>query len=195
MKNLSQREENILLLLKKLDFLNRDQLIRLFGLGSIRNANRILGGMKEYLSSYRDGYQTVYYLNAAGRDAVGSEKVRKKGIYSNHCVVRNDFYIFAGRPIEWKNEIKISDGKGSVICDTMFKQQGKWYFLEVDLKQSMANNRKKIASYKGLYDRGLQKDGQVPNIAWLTTTELRRKQLIEASKELPCKVFTQQDIS
>ncbi|MFJ6414992.1 replication-relaxation family protein [Terribacillus saccharophilus] len=194
MKNLSQREENILLLLKKLDFLNRDQLIKLFSLGSVRNANRILGGMKDYLSSYREGYQTIYYLNKEGRDYVDSQKVRKKGNYADHCIARNDFYIFAGRPADWKNEIEVSDGQTTVICDAMFKSKGQGHFLEVDLQQSMAENRKKIASYKTLYERGLSIEGKRPTLIWLTATELRRKQLTQACEGLPFKVFTQQDI-
>jgi Replication-relaxation len=194
MRNLSQREENILLLLKKLDFLNRDQINKLASLGSVRNTNFVLNKMKGYLNSYREGFQTIYYLNKEGREYVDSKTVRKKGNYADHCIARNDFFIYVGRPVEWRNEIEISDGKGKVICDSMFKQKGQWYFLEVDLKQSMAENRKKISSYKGLFERGLQAYGQTPRIAWLTTTELRRKQLTKASEGLPAAVFTQQDI-
>jgi hypothetical protein len=183
-----------LLLLKKLDFLNRDQLIKLFSLGSVRNANRVLGGMKDYLSSYREGYQSIYYLNKEGREYVDSQKVRKKSNNVEHYIARNDFYIFAGRPVDWKNEIEISDGEIKVICDALYKQNGWGYLLEVDLQQSMNENRNKISSYKTLYDRGLIINEKKPMLYWLTTTELRRKQLTQACEGLPFKVFTQQDI-
>ncbi|MEA0565691.1 hypothetical protein [Lysinibacillus irui] len=41
-KQLSNRDEQILLLLKKFDFMTRDQLSRYFNLGKKRNKNRVL---------------------------------------------------------------------------------------------------------------------------------------------------------
>jgi hypothetical protein len=179
--------------LKKLDFLSRDQLRELHQLGQIRNANRILGELSPYLSKYRDEYATVYFLNAKGRDYVGSEKVRKRGMYSQHSVVRNDFYIFSGCPTDWKNEIMITKG---LICDSWYKSEGYYNFLEVDLTQPMKANKAKIEKYRELYaSKALEKKfGYAPVLNWLTTTELRRKQLQDLCKDLPCQVFTTQDI-
>ncbi|WP_409998262.1 replication-relaxation family protein, partial [Escherichia coli] len=73
-------------------------------------------------------------MNKEGREYVDSRKVRKKRNFADHCIARNDFFIFAGRPVQWKNEIEISDGKDKVICDAMFKWKGHWTFLEVDIK-------------------------------------------------------------
>ena len=72
-----QREENILLSLKKLSYLSRSQIQVLHDLGSARNASRILQHMNNYVSSFRDG-ENIYYLNKDGRERVNSKKVLKK---------------------------------------------------------------------------------------------------------------------
>ncbi|WP_371400284.1 replication-relaxation family protein [Priestia megaterium] len=196
-KPLSPRQENILLSLKKLDFLNREQLQRLHGLGEKRNANRILSTLYSYLSRYREEYTTVYYLNAKGREYVMCEKVRKKGNKVNHTLIRNDFYIFSGCPTEWKNEIRLGDGdKISVVCDSWYKSDGYYNILEVDHLQSMKENRTKVMKYLSLYQSGIFEDklGYFPPLTWVTTTELRRKQLQEICKDIPSVVYTTTDI-
>jgi hypothetical protein len=137
--------------LRKLDFLNREQLTRIHRLGSVRNANRILKEMSLYLSSFREEYfSTVYFLNKEGREYVNTEKVRRKNKFVNHYLMRNDFYIYMGCPHEWENEIKISDGTFTIVSDSYFKKDGKYQFLEVDSTQKMNVNKKKIEQYKGL---------------------------------------------
>lgn len=197
LKRLSNREEQILLLLKRFDFLTRDQLNRYFRLGTIRNANRVLGYLSDYLTSIREGHQTIYYLNKNGRAHVGCDKIRKRGGHVHHTVMRNEFWLFYGCPSDWKSEIKVSDGKATVIVDAMFMKTMQHHFLEVDNTQPMKENRIKIARYKALVENGLiaQKLGHFPTVVWLTTTELRRKQLQEACKTLPnVKVYTVTDI-
>ncbi|MEH6941545.1 replication-relaxation family protein [Bacillus sp. JJ722] len=195
-KQLTQRQEAILLSLKKLDFLNRDQLQTIHRLGQVRNANRILKSMNDYLESYRDEYSTIYYLNSAGREYVDSNKVRRKNQFVNHVIMRNYFYIFSGFPSQWNNEMKISDGKYTVICDSYFKGKDTFFFLEVDSMQKMKENRKKIEQYKGLFHNGAiaKHFGHFPPLLWVTTTELRRKQLSELCDGLPFKVYTENDI-
>lgn len=194
---MSQRQEQILLLLKKYDFLTRDQINRYFKLGSIRNTNMILYNLSDYLLNIREGYQSIYYLSKLGREYVDCEKIRKKGGHVNHTIMRNEFWLYYGCPHDWKNEIKVSDGKATVIVDAMFSKSLMHHFLEIDNKQTMKENRTKIARYKELYGNGLitQKLGHFPSIVWMTTTELRRKQLSEACKGLPnTKVYTLSDI-
>lgn len=196
-KQLSQREEQILLLLKKCDFLTRDQLNRYFRLGSIRNTNKALNRLSNYLLSIREGYQSIYYLSKEGRAYVGCEKIRKKGGHVQHTVMRNEFWLFYGCPYDWKSEIKVSDGKATVIVDAMFSKSLQHHFLEIDHTQTMVENRTKISRYKELRDNGLitQKLGHFPTLVWLTTTELRRKQLQEACKSFPgIKVYTFNEI-
>lgn len=194
---MSQREESILLALKRFDYLTRDQINTYFRLGTLRNTNRILGDLSDYLMIMRDGYQSIYYLGKEGRIHVDSKKIVKKNGNVEHAIMRNQFWIYYGCPGDWKNEVKVSDGKTVVICDAMFTQSLRYHFLEVDRTQTMRENRIKIERYKQLHDNGLitQKLGHFPTIIWLTTTELRRKQLQEACKSLPLtKVYTFADI-
>ena len=190
------RSERILLSLKKFDFLTRDQLQRLYRLGSVRNTNRVLSDLSEYLVSFRDGYQSIYYLSKAGKEYVQCQKIRKKGNKALHTVTRNEFWLFYGCPPEWKNEVKVSDGETTVIADALFNKSSQWYFLEVDLTQPMKENRSKIERYKRLYSNGAlaEKLGHFPTLIWLTTTEMRRQQLNELCESIPCIVFTTADI-
>lgn len=185
-----------MLSLKKLDFLNRDQIRKLHRLGKVRNTNRILGELTPYLSKFREEYTTVYYLNREGREYVNCSKIRKKGNKVNHCLARNDFYIYSGCPADWKNEIKIGDSYGHCICDSLFKTEGRYNILEVDLKQSMSENKLKAQKYQGLFERKAieQSLGYFPVVIWLTHSELRRKQLKEISKGFPSLVYTLEDI-
>jgi hypothetical protein len=182
--------------LKKLDYLEREQLQKIHRLGRKRNANRILQQLSPYLSKYREEYSTIYYLNSNGRDYVNSNKIRKKTNFVQHVLMRNDFYIYAGYPAEWKNEMKLSDGETTVICDSWFKSNGKYHILEVDHCQTMKENRNKIEKYRKLFDNGVMKThlGYLPLLIWLTTTELRKKKLIELCKGLPYMVYTIDDI-
>lgn len=192
-RGLSNREESILLLLKKFDFMTRDQLSRYFRLGAKRNTNRVISGLSDYLSHVRDGHSFIYYLNSNGRQLVDCNKVRKKGAHVEHIIMRNEFYLFYGCPSDWRNEVKVSDSKATVICDALFTKSLRYHFLEVDNTQPMSENRAKIKRYKELYDNGrLAKSLQhFPTLVWLTTSEFRRNQLQEACKEFPLtKVYT-----
>ncbi|MHC8516212.1 replication-relaxation family protein [Sporosarcina sp. ITBMC105] len=197
-KQLSDREERILLLLKKFDFMTRDQLNRYFQFGTVRNTNRILSGLSGYLKSTRIGYETIYYLSKAGKSYVDCEKVRKADGQIRHSIMRNDLWLFNDCPLEWKNETRVSDGYTSVIVDAMYTDGwDRRHFLEVDHKQTMKENRNKIKRFKELHVNGLleEKFGHFPTIVWLTTTELRRTQMKEYCAGLPAvMVFTTNDI-
>ncbi len=111
--------------------------------------------------------------------------------------MRNEFWLFSGCPTDWKSEIKVSDGKTNVVVDAMYMRALRYHFLEVDRSQTMKENRTKVSRYKTLADEGLitQKLGHFPTVVWLTTSELRRKQLQEACKALPnTQVYTIADI-
>jgi len=180
--------------LKRFDFLTRDQLSKYFKLGKVRNTNRVLKNLYSYLVSYREGNQSVYYLSKLGREYVECTKVRKKGNHVQHTIMRNEFWLFFKCPKDWKNEIKISNGTNTVVTDSMFTRNGFQYFLEVDNIQKMNVNRDKIKRYKNLMPSLIQQFGYIPTIVWLTTTELRRKQLGEACEGLKCQVYTMDDI-
>lgn len=110
--------------------------------------------------------------------------------------MRNDFYIFTGFPHDWKNEIKFTDNEYTIICDAFYKSKDKYHFLEVDSLQKMKANREKIENYKGLFEnRTLHEHfGYFPKLVWITTSELRKRQLIELCKGLPYAVYTTKDI-
>lgn len=197
-RQLCEREERILLLLKKFDFMTRDQLNRYFKFGTVRNTNRILSGLSGYLKSTRIGYETIYYLSKSGKSYVDCDKIRKADGQIRHAVMRNDVWLFNDCPTKWKNESKVSDGSATVIVDAIFTDAwDRKHFLEVDHKQSMSENRNKIKRYKELFANGLieEKFGHYPTIVWLTTSEHRRKQLKEECEGLPVvMVFTTNDI-
>lgn len=182
--------------LKKLDYLNRDQLNTIHRLGTIRNANRILKNLSPYLTTFREEASNIYFLNKEGREYVNSQKERRKNQFVNHVIMRNDFYIFTGFPHDWKNEIKFTDNEYTIICDAFYKSKDKYHFLEVDSLQKMKANREKIENYKGLFEnRTLHEHfGYFPKLVWITTSELRKRQLIELCKGLPYAVYTTKDI-
>ncbi len=174
--------------------MTRDQLSRYFNLGKKRNTNRVLHNLSEYLSSIRDGYESIYYLNNLGRLYVDCDKVRKKGGHVQHTIMRNEFWLFYKCPRDWTNEVKISDGNTNIIVDGMFSQNGFKHFLEVDNLQTMKQNREKIKRYSLLMESLVKQMGYYPTVVWLTTTELRRKQLEESCGGLKCKVYSINEI-
>lgn len=191
---LSQREEQILLLLKRFDFLTRDQLNQYFQFGTVRNANYVLKKLSDYLMTIREGYQTIYYLNKEGREYVECNKVRKKSSQVQHIIMRNDFWFFCGCPGDWKNEVKISNGDVSVIADAVFTRNGFYHFLEVDRTQPMKENKAKIEHYKRLSESLVRNFNYYPTLIWLTTTNHRRTQLERLCNGLKVKVYTIDDI-
>ena len=191
---LSKREEQILLLLKKFDFLTRDQINLHFKLGTSRNTNYVLRKLSEHLNVIRNGYQSIYYLNKYGREYVDCDKVRKKNSNVQHIVMRNDFWLYLKCPSDWRNEIKISNQETSIVADAVFTLNGFYHFLEVDNLQSMKENREKIKRYKALLESLVKQFGYYPTILWLTTTEHRRKQLEKSCEGLKVKVYTVDDI-
>lgn len=172
--------------------MTRDQLRRLHRLGTVRNANYILSDLQKYLHSFREGDWTVYYLSKAGKAYVDCQKVRKKGNKARHTVYRNELWFHFQCPSSWKGESKIIDPntkKTLLISDASFQNNGKHYLVEVDLTQTMKENREKCQRYKELFEMGFQ-----GVVVWITTTELRRKQLKEACKSFPSIIYTLSDI-
>ncbi len=191
---MSEREEQILLLLQRFDFLTRDQLRRCLDLGTVRNTNRILNGISEYLHCMKDGHTSIYYLSREGRLYVGCEKIRKKGAHVDHTIMRNELWLYMGRPADWENEIAVSNGKVSVVSDATFSKDGFKCIVEVDHLQAMTENRLKVKKYKELMSSLALQLGYYPTIIWLTTTELRKRQLELACEGLKAKIFTIKDI-
>lgn len=188
-----QREEAILLSLKKLDYLSRSQIQKLHRLKSDRNAQRVLKNMSDYLNNFKDG-ENIYYLNEEGRERVGATKAMKKTTQARHYIMRNTLFIGYGCPSTWKNEIKLEvKGKVSVIADAIFKNNNQFHIIEVDHTQKMVKNKGKIERYKKLIELNVFE--KKPKFIWITTTELRRKQLQAACEGLDVRVYTVKDFN
>lgn len=184
-----KRIEEILLSLKKCDFLTREQLQKMHGLGGDRNAQRILSDMAEYVNFFFEDKRKIYYLNAVGRDRVQANKVRKKTAQVHHFLMRNDLYIHLGRPATWKNEVKISVNTETVIADAVFQHNKLYYFIEIDYKQSMSKNVSKIKRYKQLAESNSNF-----TLIWVTTTPYQKKKLESLCTGLSKKVYMWNDL-
>ncbi|WP_144511634.1 replication-relaxation family protein [Bacillus sp. FJAT-22090] len=193
-KQLTSRDEQILLRLKELDFLTRDQLNKLFKLGKVRNTNRVLFNLSDYLMTIKEGHQSVYYLSKLGREYVDCDKVRKKTNNVHHTIMRNQFWLFYKCPKDWQSEMKVMLDKNYIVVDAMFTRNNFKHFLEVDNLQSMKANREKIKCYKEIIDTFVTQFGYYPTLVWVTTTEHRRRQLEMACVGLKVKVYTMDDI-
>lgn len=170
------RWTEILLSLDELGFLTTGQIQRLHNLGGRRNTIRILNEMTAYLSTFRLD-ETVYYLSAAGRREIGSQRVRRRSLAIYHTLMRNEVYIHE-RPPFWCPEQAIKWHGNEIVPDAFYKKDH-FVFLEIDNTQPMAMNQRKIGKYRELRDSGLfqQKFGEFPVIRFVTTTEFRKKKL------------------
>lgn len=183
--------------MKKLDYLTRSQIQRIHDLKSDRNAQRVLKNMEEYLNVIKDT-ESIYYLNAKGRELVGCDKVRKRTGNVSHYIMRNYLYIAFRCPSTWRNEIRIKSGKTkkdtiTCVADALFKQGDAYCIVEVDNTQSMKRNQKKIEKYRELRQRGAF-GMMAPIFIWITTTEYRKKELLELHKGLNVHVYTLSDL-
>lgn len=174
--------------LAKLDYLSRSQLQQMHNLKGDRNATHFLRSMSDYLCSFRDG-ENVYYLSAAGRERIGCPKIRKRTMQADHFLLRNQVYIACGRPSSWKNEMKIHvPGMATVIADAVFKRDGVYYFIEIDIAQKMSENTRKIDRYRKLYDAKPFK------LIFATTTEYRRKKLMKMCQGMDTEIYTREEL-
>jgi hypothetical protein len=147
--------------------------------------------MEEYLNVVRLD-ENVYYLNAEGRERVGSEKILKKTNQITHHLMRNTLYLAHGCPVTWKNEVKLSvKGEVTVIADAIFEMAGTLHIIEVDHMQKMKENRSKIEKYKRLLELGVFK--KQPKFIWITMTEYRKKQLLSLCEGMQVRVYLTDD--
>ncbi|MCM3160972.1 replication-relaxation family protein [Metabacillus litoralis] len=162
-------------------------------LGSARNASRVMQGLSDYVSSFRDG-ENIYYLNKEGRERVGAKRAMKKTTQARHYLMRNSIYIAYGCPSNWKNEMKfgIKEVKNaSLVCDATFVIDRKRYIIEVDHTQKMSKNKSKIERYRKLIELGVFE--KMPMFIWMTTTQYRKDQLIQLCEGLEVQIFLVND--
>lgn len=147
--------------------------------------------MEQYLNSFRDG-ENIYYLNKEGRERVNATRVLKKTTQARHYIMRNSLYIAYDCPSTWKNEIKFEVPKQvRVIADAYFIKDKRYHIVEVDHTQKMAKNKNKVERYRKLMELGVFEEP--PLFIWITTTELRSKQLTELCEGLDIQIFTVKD--
>jgi Replication-relaxation len=198
LEKLTERQMKILYALNSLQALSRSQLQYMFSLGSKRNANRVLQGIREYTNTKRIG-EDVYYLNKRGAELVGGEATIRRNSPIEHIVMRNDIYIFYHYPSDWKAEAKTRWKEGgkeyNVVSDARFTYHGQMYFLEVDIQQKMVENKRKVEKYAYLF-RFIQRQ-QIgdPVLLWYTVSDVKKKQLEKWCKEygVACEVMCKRD--
>lgn len=195
--------------LDKLGFATRSQLQQVHDLGTVRNANRILRDMSEYIHHFRL-FENVFYINKNGYDFIGLDKEPlKRNSHVEHYLMRNDMFIYYNCPDDWKNEYpvtfksKVDLGNGiiqnkekSIVPDAMFTVNKIYHFLEVDNLQNMKENKKKIDVYKDLALSIKEQFKHTPTIVYYTSSENRKSKLDEWCDRagLHYRVFTKRDV-
>ncbi|EZP74983.1 phage protein [Parageobacillus genomosp. 1] len=198
LESLTERQIKILYALNNLQALSRSQLQHMFSLGSKRNANRVLQGIREYTNTKRIG-EDVYYLNKRGAELIGGEATVRGNSPLEHIVMRNDIYIFYHYPQDWKPEAKtrwIEGGKEySIVSDARFTYHEQMYFLEVDITQKMAENKRKVEKYAYLFRFIQRQQTGEPILLWYTVSDVKKRQLEAWCKEygVQCEVLCKQD--
>jgi len=180
--------------------LSRSHFQKLLDIENKRTINDILSSMGTYLNHKRL-HENVYYLSKQGRDYVGSTEIINKSAQLEHKLMRNDVRIYYGCPPGWKNEaevvIKTRDLKEvKMIADASFEMQGTTFIVEIDNKQSMANNYKKIDFYARAFpvlERSNRKDLV---LLFYTNTEFRKQKIDSYCKDknITAWVFTKRDL-
>lgn len=99
-------------------------------------------------------------------------------------------------PIEFQYKEGLTYVEITLVPDATFTLEGKYYFLEVDRTQSMADNKRKIELYSKLSPSMKEQFHHTPTLVFYTTTPLRREKLknLCQSYGLDCRVYTKEDI-
>lgn len=195
--------------LNKLGFATRSQLQQIHKLGSVRNANRILNEMSDYLHRFRL-MENIYYINKEGYDFIGLEKEPlKRNTQIEHYLMRNDMYLYyecpndweIEKPVQFKSRIDIGGGiiqtkEKMIVPDARFTINKIYHFLEVDNLQHMKENQNKINLYSELSLSIKEQFKQTPTIIFYTSSENRKKKLDEWCDRsgLFYQVFTKKDL-
>jgi hypothetical protein len=179
------------LTLKRFDYMTREQLQVIHDLKSPRNANRFLNSIGEYLNKFRNETEFVYYLSKEGRERVDCPKIRKKTQNVDHYLLRNQLWIHLGKPHSWENEVKVTAGATSVICDAKYTKNGKPAFIEVDISQPMSENKAKIERYRKIKEE----TGAEFYLIWVTALDSRKSKLNALCQGFKSMVYTLKDIN
>lgn len=199
---LDSRQEQVLSLLKRFDYLTIKQFRQLIDLGGERNAYRVIKQLEPYLSVFKDEGTNVYYLNKNGREYVNSKRKRTKLTTAQHYLIRNNLFIRLGKPYTWQNEVLLgyeTENKKhdiNVVADAHFTKHSipfpKDHIVEIDNTQKMKKNAIKIDKYRRLTERGVFKVR--PKLIWVTTSPYRQKALKELCDGMEAEVYLYSDL-
>ncbi|TCW53664.1 protein involved in plasmid replication-relaxation [Bacillus thuringiensis] len=191
------RQMAILATIRKLQFATRRHVMSVHNMGGIRNANRIMGDLKPYLSKTTQGKEYVYYLNKEGHALFGDDgKVVSRGKLA-HALLRNEAWLHLFCPDDWQIETDIryikNKEKKKIVPDVKFRdEEGILHAVEVDRSQKMKVNEEKLKKYEELTQIYKKKhNGKMPVIHFFTVTKYREKKLEElaAKYEVFVKVY------
>lgn len=179
-----KRQEKILLSLSDLTYATSEQLQIINKLGSNRNARRILYELEQDKLIKSITYQRkIYYLTNKGNDFIGRGNTRLSKHEIQHTLMRNDLYIRLGMPITWQKEAKIIvNDEVVLISDARFEKGGKYYFVEIDNKQSMRTNMDKIKKYSDVFKLMYNQFNYHPLLIWYSLSVIRKNKLKESCK-------------
>ncbi|KAB2441360.1 replication-relaxation family protein [Bacillus luti] len=171
-------------------------------MGGIRNANRIMGDLKPYVSKTMQGKEYVYYLNKEGHAMFGDDgKVVSRGKLA-HALLCNEAWLHLFCPDDWQIETEIcyrkNGEKKRIIPDVKFRdEEGILHAVEIDRSQKMKINEEKLKKYEEFTKIYKQKySGKMPVIHFFTVTKYREKKLEElaAKYDVFVKVYVLEGI-
>ncbi len=179
------RQMAILATIRKLQFATRRHLMSVHDMGGIRNANRIMGDLKPYVSKAMEGKEYVYYLNKEGHAMFGDDgKVVSRGKLA-HALLRNEAWLHLFCPDDWQIETDIryikNKEKKKIVPDVKFRdEENILHVVEVDRSQKMKVNEEKLKKYEEFTQIYKQKhNGKMPVIHFFTVTKYREMRLEE----------------
>ena len=197
-KNMNiNRQMAILATIRKLQFATRRHLMSVHDMGGIRNANRIMGDLKPYVSKAMQGKEYVYYLNKEGHAMFGEDdKVVSRGKLA-HALLRNEAWLHLFCPDDWQIETDIryikNKEKKKIVPDVKFRdEENILHAVEVDRSQKMKVNEEKLKNYEEFTQIYKQKhNGKMPVIHFFTVTKYREMRLEElvANYDVFVKVY------
>ena len=181
LKQKINRQEKILLSLAELTYATSEQLTIINNLCGDRNARRILFEMeKDNLIKSTMHERKIYYISNKGNDYIGKGNTRLNKTEIQHALMRNDLYIHLDMPKTWKKEAPlIVNDKVVLISDARFKRNDRYYFVEIDNKQSMRTNYDKIKKYSEVFKMIYREFGYNPKLIWYTLSDVRKEKLIK----------------
>ena len=207
-QTLEEKKEQILLLLKKHDYLSIKHIRVLVGLGETY-VYKVMAQLKPFVRVFTDEGLNVYYLSKEGRAFTASTKVRKRLTTAAHYLIRADAFIYMGKPQTWTNEMRITlphddpSPKGKpkktiVVADAHYTHRVPWLpemqhtLVEIDNVQKMSENQRKIDKYRVLIAHNVF--GGMPRLVWITTTAYRKARLLEMCEGLDVRIYLREDL-